>query len=225
MRRPCRTPSGSRGSRTRRDSGRPASSAGGTIYIWTFGRNKTAHLIAREFGRDDVFRLLMEHSPEGLKLSLACELGDEELFRTMLAQRPDLVRTMSDDDRRKVADAAQSNNTNAVRLMLEAGWPAEARGTHRATALHWASFHGNAEMVRQILEHHPPVDAKGDEFNLTPLGWAVYGSLHGWHRNTGDYAGTVEALLRAGAEPPPLTDDLEASSAVLEVLRRRVNRS
>jgi len=43
--------------------------AGGTIYIWTLGQNKTPHMVAREFGHEDVFRLLMDRSPEQLKLS------------------------------------------------------------------------------------------------------------------------------------------------------------
>ena len=197
--------------------------AGGTIYIWTLGANKTAHLVAREFGHEDVVRLLMDRSPEDLKLSLACELGDEDAFRAMLARQPDLVRTMAEDVRRKLADAAQNNNARAVRLMLEAGWPVDVRGQHRATALHWAGFHGNAEMVREVLRHRPPVDIKGDDFDSTPLGWAIYGSLNGWNPNTGDYAATVEALLQAGATPPTLTDDLKASDAVREVLRRYGN--
>jgi len=50
--------------------------AGGTIYIWTLGTNRTAHAVARDFGHEDVFQLLMERTPEELKLALACELGE-----------------------------------------------------------------------------------------------------------------------------------------------------
>ena len=62
--------------------------AGGTIYIWAFGRYKTAHQIAREFGHDEIFRLLMERSPAELKLAQVCELGDEAALRDLLASRP-----------------------------------------------------------------------------------------------------------------------------------------
>ena len=51
-------------------------------------------------------------------------------------------------DQRKLPNAAQTNNTEAVRLMLEAGWPVDTPGEAGATALHWAGFHGNAEMAR-----------------------------------------------------------------------------
>src|SRR5438105_3793725 len=67
--------------------------AGGTIYLWKLGHDKTAHLVAREFGHEDIFQLLMEHTPPELELALACELGDEPAFRRLLAQRPDLART------------------------------------------------------------------------------------------------------------------------------------
>jgi len=194
--------------------------AGGTIYMWTLGAHKTAHVIAREFGHEEVFRLLMDRSPAELKLALACELGDDTTFEALLAARPNLVQTLSDAERRKLAYAAQSNNNEAVRLMLAAGWPVDVRGQHGATPLHWAAFHGNAAMVREILRYKPPLEVFDANFDGKPLGWAIYGSLHGWHRQTGDYAGTVEALLRAGAEPPKPSDDLQATEPVLAALRK-----
>jgi ankyrin repeat protein len=196
------------------------SRAGGTIYIWTLGANKTAHVMARELGREDVFRALMDRTPDGMRLALACELGDEDLFRQLLAARPNLASALTADERRKLADAAQSNNTTAVRLMLEAGWPVYVRGQHNATPLHWAAFHGNAEMTRVLLTRHAPVNVKGDAYDGRPLDWACHGSARGWHRATGDYGGTVEILLAAGADPPEVIDDMQASQAVIDVLRR-----
>ena len=196
------------------------SRAGGTIYIWTFGAHKTAHVIAREFGHEDIFRLLLDHSPDELKLALACELGEESIFKSMLSSHPNLVQMLSENDRRKIAYAAQSNNAEAVRLMLTAGWPVDARGQHGATPLHWAAFHGNTAMVQEILRYKPPLEIWDENFDGKPLSWAIYGSVHGWHREKGDYAGTVEALLQAGAEPPKLTEDLEASEPVRKVLLR-----
>ena len=45
--------------------------AGGTIYIWTLGAGKSAHAVARAFGYEGVFRLLMERSPAALQLTVA----------------------------------------------------------------------------------------------------------------------------------------------------------
>jgi ankyrin repeat protein len=195
--------------------------SGGSIYIWTLGHNKTPHVIAREFGHEDAYQLLMDQSPDELKLALACELGDESMVRALLARRPDLVRTLSEGERRRLADAAQENNIAAVRLMLAAGWPPDVRGQHGGTPLHWAAWHGNAEMVRAILRYQPPLEAGADDgYDGPPLGWAMHGSENGWHKDTGDYAGTVEALLRAGAKAPELEESLHGSPAARVALRR-----
>jgi len=191
--------------------------AGGTIYIWTLGQHKTAHVVAREFGHEDVFRLLMDRSPEELKLAQACELGDEAIFNALLARYPDLTQRFTDEDRRKLAHAAQNNNTQAVRLMLAAGWPVSVTGRHGGTPLHWAAFHGNAEMAEIILRYNPPLELQDIDYDSTPIGWAIHGSENGWHRETGNYSATVEAILRAGAKVP---EKLRGTDAVKDVLRR-----
>ena len=76
--------------------------AGGTIYIWTLGAHRTAHSVARDFGHEDVFQLLMERTPEDLKLALACELGDEAVFHEFLAKHPDAAKTLSEAEQRKL---------------------------------------------------------------------------------------------------------------------------
>ncbi|MGA7106494.1 MAG: ankyrin repeat domain-containing protein [Terracidiphilus sp.] len=192
--------------------------AGGSIYIWKLGAHRTAHTVARDFGHEDVFQLLMERTPEELNLALACELGDEAAFHAFLAKNPDAVAQLSEAQLRKLPDAAQNNNVQAVRLMLEAGWPVDACGDAGATALHWAGFHGNAEMAREILRFHPTLELKSREYEGTAVSWAVYGSGNGWHRETGDYVWTVRALLEAGATLPPHAAELEPSDAVLEML-------
>ncbi|HEY7116505.1 MAG TPA: ankyrin repeat domain-containing protein [Tepidisphaeraceae bacterium] len=190
--------------------------AGGTIYIWTLGWNQTPHRLARRFGHEEVFALLMERSPAELKLAQACELGDEETFKALLASRPGLVESLSADDRGKLATAAQDRNIQAVRLMLAAGWPVDARGQHGGTALHWAAWHGDAELVREILKYGPPIEDAENDFQATPLGWATHGSENGWYRKSGDYAGTVELLCAAGAK---VTREA-GTQTVRQVLRR-----
>ncbi len=192
--------------------------AGGTIYIWKLGAHRTAHSVARDFGHEEVFQLLLERTPEDLKLALACELGDEAVFHEFLSKNPEAARMLSETEQRKLPNAAQNNNTKAVRLMLEAGWPVDTPGEMGATALHWAGFNGNAEMTREILRFHPALELKSREYAGTALAWAVYGSGNGWHRDTGDFVGTIRALLEAGATVPPHAEELEPNEAVLEML-------
>ena len=192
--------------------------AGGTIYIWTLGAYKTAHLIAREFGHDDIFALLMSRSPAALRLAIACQLGDEAVVDSLLRDHPDLVSRLTSDERRRVAHAAELNDTRAVRTLLRAGWPVDAlTRTDGASALHWAGFHGNVEMVQEILRHQPPLELVEKQFGGTPLTWTSYGSVHGYAKNA-DYAATARALLDAGVRVP---DGLQPSEEVRLVLEGR----
>ena len=69
--------------------------------------------------------------------------------------------------------------------MLAAGWPADVRGQHGATPLHWAALEGNTEMVALLLRYHPLLESVDHDFHATPLGWAIHGSEHE-HCRTGN---------------------------------------
>jgi ankyrin repeat protein len=192
--------------------------SGGTIYQWTLGWHVSPHDVARQFGRDDVLRLLMERSPADVKLLAACWAADDATVKFLLAANANLVANLSAASCRQVAHAARNNNHAAVRVMLAAGLPVDATGQHRGTPLHWAAFHGNAEMIREVLRYQPPLELTDADFQATPLGWAIHGSVHGWYCRTGDYAATVKLLLKAGAKLPGKNP--EATEAVKEVLRQ-----
>jgi Ankyrin repeats (3 copies)/Ankyrin repeat len=191
--------------------------AGGTIYQWTLGFYSSAHQVARKFGHEDILQLLLDRSPAALKLIEACWLENEALAKAIRTENPDVADGFTDSDRRQVAHAARNNKTTVVRLLLESGLPSDATSQHQATPLHWAAFHGNLEMTNILLSHGPNLEATDADFHGTPLGWAIHGSEHGWHRETGDYAATVEALILAGANRPT---SIKGSQAVQEVLRR-----
>jgi hypothetical protein len=191
---------------------------GGTIYQWTLGWYMSPHQVARKYGRTEVLELLLERSPPAVQLVDACWSKDEAAVRALRTEHPRIAEQFTGADRRQPAYAARNNELAVVRLMLESGLPAGATSQHQATLLHWAAFHGNLEMVRMILGFGPPLEATDADFGGTPLGWAMYGSEHGWHCQTGDYAGTVEALLNAGAKSPA---SVSGSPAVLELLRQR----
>ncbi len=190
--------------------------SGGTIYQWALGWYVSAHDVAKQFGHESVFRLLMDRSPADVKLLAACWAADAVSVKSLLAEHPGLVARRANAYRRQVAHAARNNNLAAVRAMLAAGLPVDALGQHRATPLHWAAFHGNAEMAREILRYDPPLEVTDADFHGTPLGWAIYGSEHGWDCCTGDYAATVKALLEAGAKA---SETAGGTEAVREVIR------
>jgi ankyrin repeat protein len=192
--------------------------SGGTIYQWELGWYVSPHDVAKQFGHDNVYQLLMERSPSDVKLLAACWNADEGRVKSLLETDANIVAKLSAAYRRHVAHAARNNNLAAVRVMLVTGLPVDALGQHRATPLHWAAFHGNAEMIREILRYNPPLELTDADFQGTPLRWAIHGSVHGWYCRTGNYAATTELLLKAGSKIPEKTDD--GSEAVNEVLRR-----
>ena len=180
--------------------------SGGTIYQWELGWHVSPHQVAKQFGHSEVFHWLMEHSPAEVQLVNAAWLGDARLVCALLAAQPNLVETLSAPERKQLAHAARNNDTTAAALMLEAGWPIDSRAQHNATPLHWAAWHGNTELVKLLLSKNAPLEDAQNDFNGTPLRWAIHGSQHGWFRETGDYDGTIAALRAAGARPPEKRD-------------------
>lgn len=188
---------------------------GGTIYQWQLGWYVSACQVAKSFNHPDIFHLLMERSPDEEKLLNACWLHDEQLVKSLLARHPNLSSALPAPGRRHVAHAARDNDTTAARLMLSAGLPVDTFSQHHATPLHWASWHGNAELVRLILLHHPPLENADNDYKGTPLGWAIHGSENSWHPEIGDYPATVTALLDAGAKLPERVEAPKALRAFL----------
>jgi len=189
---------------------------GGTIYQWKLGWYVSAVQVAKSLGHTEIFDLLMAESPAEEKLLNASWLHDEAMVKELLAQRPNLAATLTAAGRRHVAHAARNNDTIPARLMMEAGLPVHAFSQHHASSLHWAAFHGNAELARLFIDHHAALENADNEFEGTPLNWAMYGSINAWHPELGNYPATVEVLLAAGARLPR---EMSGTEAVREVLR------
>jgi hypothetical protein len=136
----------------------------------------------------------MDRCPPDEKLLNACWLHDETLARSLRNT------SLPAPAQRHLAHAARNNDLCAVELMLAAGFPVDAFGQHHAAALHWAAFHGNVAMIRLLLPHYRDVNNTDNEYKRTPLGWAKYGSEHGWNRETGDYRACINALVEAGVK-------------------------
>ena len=199
--------------------------AGGSIYIWTLGGRKTAHTIAREFGHADVEQLLWKASDDSLSLTMACELGDDDLVRSLITARPEIVRALQPADVTRIVAAAELRNGDAVKRMLAIGWPAGTVDRGGLTALHWAGFHGDAATARALLAAGAPLDVRDDVHsgNAARLG-ALGISARMASPSTATTSGTVQAMLDAGATPPEVTDTLVASDEVKRVLAQHRSR-
>jgi ankyrin repeat protein len=191
--------------------------AGGTVYQWTLGWHVSPHQVAKVRGYQELFNLLMERSPAEVKLINYAWLHDELAVEGILSQNREIAQVLTAAELRQLAHAARNNDAPAVRLLLRAGLPINSRGQHNATPLHWSAWHGNVDAVRLLLEHDPDLEDADNEFSSSPLGWAIHGSENGWHRESGNYAATIELLLRAGVKIP---DKHGGTPEVKEVLKR-----
>ena len=165
------------------------------------------------------------------RLLEAIVIGDGDEARSLAAAHPGLVDRLSPTDRAVLVAAAEHGNLASVRLMLELGFPIEARreGTDDdgATALHAASWAGSAETVALLLNYGADFTARDLRWRSEPLEWALVGSGESPHSAPSpDWLATVTMLLDAGAT---LDDGItfgrdqpkQPSSDVLELLRSR----
>jgi ankyrin repeat protein len=174
-------------------------SNGGHIYQWTLGFHVSAFDVARKRGHSEVLDVLLQRAPPLERLLDALWRGDEAGADAVFAADPQLVARAPLKALRQVADAARNNNLLAVRAMLRRGFPVTALSQHGATPLHWAAFHGNAEMMVDVLRCDPPIEARDRQFDGTAMGWVIHGALHGWFSG-GEHDACARLLLRAGAQ-------------------------
>jgi len=174
-------------------------SNGGHIYQWTLGFHVSAFDVARKRGHTEVLDLLLERAGPLDQLLDALWRGDDARADAVLAADPQLVARAPEKALRQVADAARNNNLAAVRTMLRRGFPVTALSQHGAMPLHWAAFHGNADMVAEVLRYNPPIDAQDRQFEGTAMGWLIHGALNPWGFSTGRHGECARLLLGAGA--------------------------
>ena len=173
---------------------------GGHIYQWTLGFHVSAFDVARKRGHADVLELLLQRAGPLDRLLDGLWCGDAARVDATLASDTRLISHASEKVLHQVADAARNNNLDAVRGMLRRGFPVTAVSQHGAMPLHWAAFHGNADMVEEILRYNPPIDAQDRQFHGTVVGWLIHGALNPWGSSTGRHCDCAHLLLEAGAQ-------------------------
>jgi len=173
---------------------------GGHIYQWTLGFHVSAFDIARKRGHKEVLELLLSRATPLDRVMHALWSGDGDAADAVLATEP-VIESAPSTILRQVADAARNNNTAAVKTMLGRGFPVTAVSQHGATPLHWAAFHGNPEMLRDVLRYGPPLEMPDRDFNGTPMGWVIHGAINHWRGiSTAKHGECARLLLEAGAQ-------------------------
>lgn len=193
----------------------------GHIYQWKLGDAGPSVLqVAAKYGGPEVYDLLCSRSPLKERFLFACLKADEAGASKALAARPDLLKELTADDRAQLGEAAASNDTPAVTLMLNLGFDVDTRGGEGFTPVASAALRGLAGMVRVLTAHGANLEIRND-YGGTALGSCQWGSLNFCNRH-GDYPACAEALLEGGAK---IRDPHFGSEDVQAILRRYAARS
>ena len=173
--------------------------------------------LALRFGLTEVAQLL-QHAGGGSMLSeteafvAACARVDEASARRMLGKNPKLIGMLSETQLRLLPELAAEGCDDAVKLMVELGWPVAVRaGDWNASALNHAVFRGDAALARFMLEHGASWQERHgfDDNACGSLSWA---SVNEPVEN-GDWLGCAEALVAHGM--PTATPDPAGTNGVL----------
>jgi ankyrin repeat protein len=187
----------------------------------------SAYLFALHFGLNEIADMLRDAGGKEVlsmedQFVAACACADTIEARRILARHPDIFSRMSEVQLRQLPNLAETRtNDDAVRLMVELGWPISVRGGDwSASALNLAVYRGNAELTRFLLEHGSSwTERHGHDGNASGiLGWASRNEPP-W----GDWVGCAKALVDHGMPIPVKTDDYskEVASYFDEVRAKR----
>jgi len=166
----------------------------------------TPYRMAWRLGGGEVEALLRARGAEPI-LSPADELinaaaqGNAGTIRSVLSDYPDTVTSMTPHELGAIARFAQEGNTTAVALLLDNGFPIDARGEHKATPLHWAAWRGRPDTVQLLIDRGADVEVEGSDLGSTPLQWAIHASTNNPDTTTERTIAVIESLMNAGAVP------------------------
>jgi len=166
-----------------------------------------AYRLALRYGLADVADALRARgveerlSPEDLFLA-ACARADTLAAADVLARHPRLVDTLSGEALRLLPDLAQQGRGDAVRTMVDLGWPIDVRGGDwSASALNHAVFRGDAGLAGFLLEHGASWrEEHGHHDNV--MGTLSYAS-RSEPVDGGDWLGCARVLIEHGMPVPP----------------------
>jgi ankyrin repeat protein len=194
------------------------------------GRSPYSFAISK--GRTDVADLLRSYgaaddASAADKLLAVCLSGDLAAARSYVAREPDLLSSLADEQRAAaLARAAETGNAAGLAVMLDLGFPINARGELGATPLHTAAYAGSAEAAELLIRRGADLEATDGNWHSPPLDWALVGSGEQPDTNpAADWLRTVEVLIDAGASTAEVTlapdDPKPPSAAVANYLRSR----
>jgi ankyrin repeat protein len=178
--------------------------------------DQAAHPHAASYVLPEVLRLLKENGTgepltDEERFVSACARADEAEARRLIAAKPGLFASLTPAQRKQLPNLAMSGRDDAVKLMVELGWPITERGGDiDGSALNWAVFRGRPELTEFLLEHGATFRERHgyDSDVLGTLCWAS----NNQPRADGDWPGCAAALLAHGMPGATLAPGVEQSA-------------
>lgn len=99
--------------------------------------------------------------------------------------------------------------------LIDLGVDVSRRGTNGGTALHWASWVGSDRVVERLLVENVNLEDDQNQFQCTPLHWA----LDGWLNEQGNLRGqqrVTELLVKAGANLGARNREMKSAREILQ---------
>jgi ankyrin repeat protein len=162
----------------------------GTSHPTLHGRS--AYELARGNGAVRVAELLEHAGATGSALEpvdelvAACMRGDGGAVDTLVAADPALAAQAVALHPAQIATAVALGRAEAVRLLARVGLDVSHK--ERNTPLHTAAWNGDRELADLLLSLGADPNARDDEFNATPSGWA----RHAHHEELATYLEGLE---------------------------------
>lgn len=169
-------------------------------------RGVSAYRLARRRGLDDIAERLLQAGAVADERAVdaflgACARADQAAVQTMLTADPDRISKLSAGALRLLPEQAAAGCDDAVRVMVEVGWPIDVRGGDiDGSALNWAVFRGDASLASFLLAHGARYDERHG-YNDNVYGTLSFASIAETTPD-GDWLGCAKALVEAGSPLP-----------------------
>jgi ankyrin repeat protein len=187
-----------------------------------------AYRLAQRMGLTEIAALLRDaggdDADDATEAFLAASArADRDAAGRILAERPGLIAELDDEKLRLLPELASTGCADAVRLMVELGWPVSVRGGDiDGSALNHAVFRGDSALAAFLLANGARYDERHG-YDDDVYGTLNYASLAETTPG-GDWLGCAKALIEAGSPlPDPRYEFADDVAEYFEGLRRGLN--
>jgi len=177
----------------------------------------TPYILAAVTGAADVMEILASAGadttlPDPGPFLADCAAGRADKVQDALRKDPDIVKRLTDHEKKVLCKMAELGRTVGVKTCLDAGFPIDTRGDENATPLHFACYCQWDETASLLIDRGAPLEIRDSTYDGTPLAWVLEGFL--FNRNAkGNGIKIVQKLLAAGASDENLRHRLETDDA------------